>query len=46
MNSRDSAKLSITLLVGNGAVVVHMLGAKAPTAHLPEGALLLNVIGA
>jgi len=28
------------------AIVVHMLGAKAPMTHLPEGTLLLNVVGA
>jgi len=46
VNSRDCAKLSVALLVGNGAVTVHMLGAKTPAAHLPERALLLDVIGA
>jgi len=42
---RDSAVLSVTLLMGVIAIVMCMLGAKAPTACLPEGALLLNVVG-
>ena len=45
MNSGDGAKLGVTLLVGNRAVVVCMLGTKTPAARLPEGALLLDVIG-
>jgi len=45
VSSRDSAKFGIALLVGNSAVVVHVLGAETPATHLPEGALLLNMIG-
>jgi len=44
VNSRDSAELSVALLVGNGAVGMHVLGTKTPAARLPEGTLLLNVI--
>jgi len=32
--------------MGNGAVTMCMLGTETPVARLPEGALLLNVIGA
>jgi len=42
----NSTVLSITLLVGTVAVVVRMLGAKTPTARLPERTLLLDVVGA
>jgi len=45
VSSRDTAELSVALLMGNVAVVVCVLGTKTPTACLPEGALLLNVIG-
>jgi len=45
VSSRDGAKFGITLLVGNVAVVMCMLGAKTPVAHLPEGTLLLNMVG-
>jgi len=37
--------LSIALLVGTIAVIMHMLGAKTPITCLPEGALLCNVVG-
>jgi len=43
---RDSAVLSVALLMGTVALIVHMLGTKTPTTHLPEGALLFDVIGA
>ena len=43
---RDSAVLSIALLVGAIALVVRMLGAKTPATRLPEGALVFNMIGA
>jgi len=46
VSSGDHAKLGITLLVGKGAVTIRMLGAKTPVTHLPEGTLLLNMIGA
>jgi len=42
---RDSAVLSVALFVGAIAFVVRMLGAKTPTAYLPEGTLLFDVIG-
>jgi len=42
----NSTVLSITLLVGTVTVVVRMLGAKTPTARLPERTLLLDVVGA
>jgi len=45
VSSGDSAELSITLLVGKGAIAMRVLGTKTPVARLPEGALLLNVIG-
>jgi len=45
MSGWDSTVLSIALLMRAVAVVVCMLGAKAPTARLPEGAFLLNVVG-
>jgi len=45
MSVRDSTILSIALLVGMVAVVMHMLGAKIPVTHLPEGAFLFSVIG-
>jgi len=46
VSSRDSAKHGIVLLVGNGAIIVHVLGAKTPAARLPERTLLLNMVGA
>jgi len=46
VSSRNSAVLGIALLVGNITVVMCVLGAKTPATHLPEGALLLDVIGA
>ena len=42
----NSAILSVALLIGVVAIVVHMLGAEIPTTCLPEGTLLLNVVGA
>jgi len=45
VNSGDSAELGVTLLMGSGAVAVHVLGAKTPVARLPERTLLLDVIG-
>jgi len=45
VSSGDSTKLGVTLLVRDVTVVVRMLGTKAPAACLPEGTLLLNVIG-
>jgi len=44
VSSRDGTVLSVALLVGNGTVVVCMLGAETPAACLPEGALLLIVV--
>jgi len=41
----NSTILSVALLMGTIAVVVRMLGAKAPTTCLPEGALLFNMVG-
>ena len=41
----NSAILSVALLMGTIAIVMHMLGAKTPTTCLPEGALLFNVVG-
>ena len=46
MNGGNSAKFSIALLMGNGAVGMCVLGTETPAAHLPEGTLLLDVIGA
>jgi len=46
VSSGNGAELSVALLVRNTAVVVCVLSAEAPVTHLPEGALLLNVIGA
>jgi len=46
VNSRDSTELGVALLVGNGAVDMRVLGAQTPAACLPEGTLLLNVVGA
>ena len=46
MSGRDSAILSVALLVGTIALVVCMLGAKTPTTHLPEGTLLFDVVRA
>jgi len=45
MSIGNSAILSVALLVGMIAIVMHVLGAKTPTTYLPEGALLLNVVG-
>jgi len=45
VNGRDGTELGVTLLVRNGAVAMCVLGAKAPAACLPEGALLLDVVG-
>jgi len=45
MSVRDSAVLSVALFMGAIALVMCMLGAKTPTARLPEGALFCNVIG-
>jgi len=42
----NSAVLSVALLMRTVAFVMRMLGAKTPTARLPEGALLFDVIGA
>ena len=41
----NSAILSVALLVRMIAIVVCMLGAKTPTTYLPEGTLLLDVVG-
>jgi len=46
MNGRDRAKFGVTLLMGNGTIVVRMLSTKTPAARLPERTLLLHVIGA
>jgi len=46
MSSGDSTVLGVALLVGNVAIVVCMLGAETPATCLPEGTLLLDVIGA
>ena len=46
MSIRDSAVLSVALLMGMVALVVRMLGTKTPTTRLPEGTLLSDVIGA
>jgi len=46
MSVRDSTVLSIALLMGAVAVVMHVLSTEAPTAHLPEGALLLDMVRA
>ena len=43
---RNSTVLSVTLLVGAVALIMRMLGVKAPMTCLPEGALLFDVIGA
>ena len=45
MGVGDSAILSITLFMRSVTVVVCMLGAKTPATHLPEGTLLLDMIG-
>jgi len=45
MSMGDSAVLSIALFVGAITVVMCVLGAKTPMTRLPEGALLLNVVG-
>jgi len=45
MSVGDSAILSITLFVRTIAIVMRVLGAEAPAARLPEGALLFNVVG-
>jgi len=45
MSVGDSAILSVALFVRVVAIVMHMLGAEAPAACLPEGTFLLNVIG-
>jgi len=42
---RNSAVLSVTLLVGAVAFIMRMLGAKTPMTRLPEGTLLFDVIG-
>ena len=46
VSSGNSAELSVTLLVGNVTIVVCMLSAETPATHLPEGTLLLNMVGA
>jgi len=46
VSSGDSTELGVALLMGNGAIAVRVLGAKTPAARLPEGALLLDMIGA
>jgi len=46
MSVGNSAVLSVTLFMGTITLVVHMLGTKTPVTHLPEGTLLLNVVGA
>jgi len=46
VSSGNSAKLGVALLVGSGAIVMCMLGTKTPAACLPEGTLLLDVVGA
>jgi len=46
MSVRDSAVLSVALFVGAVTLVMCMLGAKTPTARLPEGTLFLDVVGA
>jgi len=45
MSRGDSAVLSIALLMGAVALVVCVLGTKAPTTRFPEGTLLRNVVG-
>jgi len=42
---RDSAVLSVALLMRAVALIMRMLGAKTPTTRLPEGTLLFDVIG-
>jgi len=42
VSSRDSAELSIALLVGNIIIVMHMLGAETPATCLPEGAVMVR----
>ena len=43
---RDSAVLSVALLMRAVALIMRMLGAKTPMTCLPEGTLLFDVIGA
>jgi len=45
MSIGDGTILSIALFMRVVAIVVCMLGAEAPTTCLPEGALLLNMVG-
>jgi len=45
MSVRDSAVLSVALLMGTVALVVRMLGTKTPTTCLPEGTLLFHMAG-
>jgi len=45
MSVGDSTILSVALFVRVVAIIIHMLGAEAPAARLPEGTFLLNVIG-
>ena len=45
MSMGNSAILSITLFMGAVTIVMLVLGAKTPVARLPEGTLLLNMVG-
>ena len=46
MSRRNSAVLSVALFMGAVTLIMRMLGAKAPTTHLPERTLLFDVVGA
>jgi len=41
----DGTILNIALFMRAITVIVHVLGAETPATCLPEGALLLNVVG-
>jgi len=43
---RNSTILSIALFMGVVTVIMCMLGTETPMTCLPEGALLLNMVGA
>ena len=45
MSMGNSAIFNIALFMGAVAIIMRVLGAKTPAACLPEGTLLLNVIG-
>ena len=45
VSSGNGTKLGVALLMGSGAIIMRMLGTKTPAACLPEGTLLLDVVG-